>query len=241
MSDSEKPVVYKYKKLPVPAFDMKYRKLDPKIIKYITGRVRRTIEYKNIIEMMKRNMDINKCTFYKDYTIESGLSIELHHAPFTLYDYVETVANKHFTGTRPYRADFPDEAEEEDDDVPYFEPWAVEEEVNELHFHLMVGLVPLNPTSHKLVHSGNLDIHPRMVQGRWRKFLAEYDEWLSDTARGKVTVFDELGTKDPDDIPSILKYKPILISNSKFKLLANVEIEKVILEQMRSKFIESQK
>ncbi|MFW6377562.1 MAG: hypothetical protein ACOCZ5_02845 [bacterium] len=212
---------YIYDELPEMSFDGKYRKLDVSLIKYITGRVRHTIEYRNFVDYMKKTININRCTFYKNYSMENGFTIELHHSPFCLYDYVETVCNKHYSKC---------------DKDPYIEPWRVEEEVNKLHYQFLVGLVPLNPTSHKLVHSGNLKIHPRMVEGNWSKFVESYKEYLSDEVRGKLEEFKTIGKSDPDEIPEIMKYKPIMISNLKFRSLGNYDMEKIIIKNLQEKF-----
>ena len=206
-------------------YDGKYRKIDIGLIKYITGRIRKTIEYKNLVDYLKRNMNINFCSFYKDYSIDRGFTIELHHSPLTLFDYVETVCNKQY-------------AENVDD--PHIIPWKIEEEVNRLHYEFKVGLVPLNPSAHKLVHSGNLRIHPRMVNFNWKRFISDHSDYISDEVKGKVTEFIELAKLDPDEIPEILKYKPVIISNLKFKSLGSIDIGKLIVDKLRSQFEEKQ-
>lgn len=206
-------------------YDGKYRKLDISLIKYITGRVRKTIEYRNLVDYLKRNLNINHCSFYKDYSIDRGFKIELHHSPLTLFDYVETVCNKHYS---------------ENKEDPHIIPWMVEEEVNRLHYEFKVGLVPLNPTSHKLVHSGNLRIHPRMVNFNWRRFVEDYKDFVSDEIKSKIEEFHELSKLDPDEIPDILKYKPVIISNLKFKSLGSIDLGKFIVDKLRTRFEERQ-
>ena len=81
--------LYEYDEIPEPSYDGKYRALDVPLVKYMTGRVRKTIEYHNLIDYMKKTMNINTCSFYKDYSMDKGFTIELHHAPLTLFDIVE--------------------------------------------------------------------------------------------------------------------------------------------------------
>ena len=219
-------IVYEYDELPDMEYDGAFRKIDTNLIKYITHRVRKTIEYKNFIDYVKKNLNINHCSFYKDYSIDRGFTIELHHSPFTLYDYVETVCNKHYAM---------------DKHDPRVYCWRVEEEVNQLHYEFMVGLVPLNPSAHKLVHSGNLTVHPRMVNFKWNHFISEYQEHISDEIKGKIEEFEILGLTDPDTIPNIVKYKPVIINNMKFKSLGSVNIENIIISKLRTRFEESQR
>ena len=218
-------IIHEYDELPTCAYDGKYRFVNVELIKYITARVRKTIEYKNFIEYMKKTMNINHCTFYKDYSMDKGFIIELHHAPLTLYDYVETLCNFYFS------------LDKED---PFIEPWMIEEHTNKLHYEFMVGLVPLNPTAHKLVHNGDLNIHPTMIEGNWSRFISEYSTHLSDEVKGKIEAFNILRLTDPNTIPDIIKYKPVLISNLKFKSLGTISIEKLIIDKLKLKFIEKQ-
>lgn len=203
--------------LPTCAYDGKFHKVDVKLIKYITARIRKTIEYKNLIQYLKRTMNINHCSFYKDYSIDRGFIIELHHAPLCLFDYVEVVCNKYF------------------DKNGFIRCWEVEEEVNKLHYQFMVGLVPLNCTAHQLVHSEALTIHPEMVNFKWDKFVSEYEPFLTEEVRTKVENFKELSKKNPNDFPDIVKYKPILINNVKFKSLGNMNIADMIVEKLKSR------
>lgn len=218
--------IIEYDDIPEPSFDGYYRVLDPKIIKYMCKRVRQTIEYKELVDYMKKTMNINHCSFYKDYSMANGFTVELHHSPFRLYDYVEAVARKFMS---------------EDNEDPKFQCWAVEEEVNRLHYDFMVGLVPLNPTAHQLVHSGNLKIHPKMVICDWEVFVKEYKEFLSDEAVGICEEFRVLGTMDVDEIPEIVKYKPLMISNSKIKSLGSINVGQLIIDKLTRVKLESKK
>lgn len=213
--------IIEFDDLPISEYDGKFRKLDIKLIKYITNRVRKTIEYKNLIDYLKRTLNINHCSFYKDYSIDRGFTIELHHSPLTLFDYTEVVCNKHYA--------------ENDKNDPHIIPWKVEEEVNRLHYEFKVGLVPLNPTSHKLVHSGALTIHPNLVNFNWKFFISEYKKYLTDDIKTKIEVFEKLGTKNPDEIPEILKYKPVLINNLKFKSLGSLNIQDMVVKKLKER------
>lgn len=203
--------------LPNCAYDGKFYKVDSKLIKYITNRVRKTIEYKNLIHYLKRTMNINRCSFYKDYSIDRGFTIELHHAPLCLYDYVEVLCNKYFS------------------ENGFVKCWEIEEHANKLHYQFMVGLVPLNVTAHKLVHSNALSIHPEMVNFKWDLFVSEFDKFLTDEIRSKIELFKEMSKKNINEFPDIVKYKPLIINNVKFKSLGNINIAEMIVEKLRSR------
>jgi len=173
---------------------------------------------------MKRTLKINGCSFYKDYNMVNGFIVELHHCPLTLFDIVQTIATKYY---------------QENVDDPHFEPWLVEEDVNKLHYEFLVGLTPLNGTCHKLVHSDKLKVHPSMVHGSWNKFASKHWDYMDDQSRKKIEDFRELAKKPIDSVPSILKYKPVLISNVKYKSLGSIHVEKFIIDKLKTKFLEN--
>jgi len=224
---SKEMVLYEYDELPEITYDGKYRKVDIELIKYIANRVRKTIEYKNFIDYMKRTLKINHCSFYKDYSMDSGYTIELHHAPLTLFDYCEAIANKEFDSNKDPQGNF-------------LYPWKVEEEVNILHYNFMVGLVPLNPSAHELVHSGALIIHNRMVEGNWGSFMREYSQYISQDTKDKIEIHEEYSKTDPDKIPDLIKYKPAMISNLKFKSLGDIDIQNILIDKLKDRFNKSQ-
>ena len=221
-------VTYHYDKIPEPPYDGKYRNIDEKMIDYMDQRCRKTIEMKSFIQYLKKNMNINKCTFYEDYSMENGFTIELHHAPLTLYDYVSAVINKQLTKNKDVEGG------------PYVYPHEVVNEVMELHYSFMVGLVPLNPTIHVLVHDDKVPLHPRMIVGKYKKFAKEYQPFLSEAIKEKLTKFEALEKVDPDTIPEILKYKPVFIVNSRYKSLGSAGVEEKLLGKLKERFLASQ-
>lgn len=69
----------------IPEIDMdgKYKIVEEKVIKYIERVIRSSYEYRDYIKYLKTTLDINSCTFYEGYSISNGLSVEIHHSPFT--------------------------------------------------------------------------------------------------------------------------------------------------------------
>ena len=115
----------------------------------IEREVRHSYEYRELIQYIKDNYDMNRCSFIKvSGTDEVNVSIEIHHYPFTLYDIVEIVYRK-----RLYY--------QERLDVEL-----VAKEVTFLHYKLLVGLIPLSKTVHQLTHAGKIFIPIEAVLGR---------------------------------------------------------------------------
>ena len=126
-------------------FDMKFKTIDTARIKKLVTAMRRSPEYKRFIRFMKKTMKIDTCAFYNGFGGDMGMIVEMHHHPFRMYEYTETICNKHMKLKG------------------YISTKEVMLEVLELHYNQQVGLIPLSPTAHKLNHSENLYIHPELV------------------------------------------------------------------------------
>jgi hypothetical protein len=163
--------VLEFEEVPEPDFDMTYHTVTPELLKYITGRVRITPEYRAFTHFVKNFLDVNRCSFYENFSMENGFTIELHHHPFSLYDICEAIVQKQHK------------------ENGYFETYIVVEEALRLHYQFMVGLTPLNPTAHDLVHNEELSIHPDIIIGEWEKLYKDYFPYLSETALKK---YDDL-------------------------------------------------
>lgn len=127
-------------------------------IKDVEKEVRKSYEYRKFIKYLRENMDMNKCSFLKGVSNEDtfDIKIEIHHYPFSLRDICEIVIRK-----RSY----------------YNEPLKLQmtsKEVMELHYKLMIGLIPLSETVHELAHSGRLFIPVDHVMGRYQIFVEIY-------------------------------------------------------------------
>lgn len=190
------------------------------LIKYFEGEIRDSFEYKYLIDLFKNALDVKSCVFFKGYSIENGFKLEFHHHPFTLFDYTEAVVNK--------QADTND-----DSDGNYVLENEVEKEVVLLHYKLMVGLVPLNPTAHGLVHDGKLDIHPSLIIGNHEKFYNEYNKYISQSAKDKYEEYMEKYKKDGQCseliYPENFEYKPTIIRANNKHLLNIDKINKLLI------------
>jgi hypothetical protein len=130
-----------------------------KYIDDVERQVRRSFEYKEFIKYIRENMNMNRCSFLSDVSNEDtfDIKIEIHHYPFTLRDICDIVFNK-----REY----------------YGENLSVQmvaKEVMQLHYKLIIGLIPLSETVHELAHSGRLFIPVDKVLGRYNIFVDLYE------------------------------------------------------------------
>jgi hypothetical protein len=201
-------------KVPEPDYDMAYRTITIELIKYFDAMVRHTPEYRLFIQFVKTHLDVNQCSFYEDFSMENGFTIELHHHPFSLFDLCEAVTQKHFEKNG------------------YVETFFIVEEVLLLHYKFYVGLTPLNPTSHDLVHNGVLPIHPKIVIGEWKTLFNEYLPYLSKTAITKYDALIEMEHKEAGpSFPAILEFNPLKIQVDTVSRLINIEkLDKLMVE-----------
>ena len=142
--------------------------------------VRQSFEYKQFIAELKNKMGMNKCAFLNISAEENPkVKIEIHHYPFTLDDLINKVFNK-----RSY----------------YHESlsvYVVAKEVLELHYKVMVGLIPLSETVHELYHSGRLFIPIDKIFGRYQLFITYYQPFI-----------------DPDLLDTVSRIEKYTIENS---------------------------
>lgn len=142
-----------------------------KFIKRIESLIRSSKEYKDYIRFLKEHMDLNSCVFFQAVSPEENkrFRVELHHEPFTLYDYVSVVLDKFI-----------------DEGLP-LNDLLIADEVMELHYNNQVGLVPLSKTIHRLVHESVKVMVPlNMVYGNYDEFLDKYKKYIPDYLYDKL-------------------------------------------------------
>ena len=102
-----------------------------KFIKRCETIIRSSNEYKDYIAFLKEHVDMNRCAFFQNISTEDTrrVKIEIHHEPFTLYDYVEVVVDKFIAEGYPLN------------------DLSIADEVMELHYNNKVGLIPLSKTN----------------------------------------------------------------------------------------------
>jgi len=151
-----------------------------KYIKKVEAVVRRSQEYTDLVKYIRTDLEINRCTILS--ALAAGkVSVELHHAPFTLFDIVEAVLNNRLNKGI------------------VFTTLNLAEEVLILHYEGLVGLTPLSATIHELVHSGGMYVNPKDIIGNVEAFVERYEGNLSEAAVEKILNFRNF---NPDDLLS---------------------------------------
>ena len=142
--------------------------------------IRSSIEYRDYIAFLRDNVDMDKCAFFNKVSKESGrhIKIEIHHEPFTLYEIVMVVVQKHIAEGTTLNDLF------------------ISDEVMQLHYENKVGLIPLSKSIHQAVHSpGSKIIIPiHMCYGDYKQFVVEYDipDQMLSKLESKINISKEL-------------------------------------------------
>lgn len=150
-----------------------------KFIKTCESVIRSSLEYKEYIAFLKHNMDMNRCAVLSGLSVDNGkrYSIEIHHGPFNLFEIVDTVITKR------------ENCHEE------INPFLVAEEVMLLHYDEKVGLIPLSATMHQLVHNDKIFIPLQYFYQKFDKFYDEYEEFISEVTKNKISLLIDMSMK----------------------------------------------
>ena len=159
-----------------------------KYIKRCEKIIRASQEYRDYISFLKEHVDMDKCAFFQSISSKDNkrIKIEIHHEPFTLYDYVQVVVDKF-----------------QSEGIP-LNDLMISDEVMELHYNNKVGLIPLSKTIHKMAHNSTKLVIPlNMVYGDYASFLSSpeyepYVEELYDKLEAKINMTKNL-TKESFD------------------------------------------
>ena len=179
-----------------------------KFIKTCEILVRTSLEYRDLIDYLRTKMGMNFCSFFhnvsKDSFKKTRIRIEIHHEPFTLYDIVSIVLNKHLEEKKPEER---------------IEMLDIAEEVMGLHYDGYVGLLPLSETVHELVHSGKLFVPLQFIDEGFNTFYTAYKKYIDDALKpmlvAKVALSKQFA-ENPDEFISILKKKYIYVVNQNY-------------------------
>lgn len=143
--------------------DISTPKSKNKFIKRIERLVRGSNEYRDYISFLKEECDLSRCAFLSNVNTKENkhFKIEFHHEPFTLYDICEIVVSKFINSGERVNS------------------LLIADEVMDLHYENLVGLIPLNVTFHKLYHdSDKLVIPLNCVYGNYVEMLNKYEDLI---------------------------------------------------------------
>ncbi len=179
-----------------------------KIIKDIERLVRGSIEYRDYINYLKRNIDMNMCSFFAGVSRKNGekVKIEIHHEPFTLYDISQIVMEKHIA--------------ENQYGINTFE---IADEVAKLHYQCSVGLIPISKTVHDLVHDGKIFIPLQNLFGFYVRFIEEYEPYIPNDVLAmletKLAMSQDIESQDMSILET--KYTYLEVENMTFPQLVD--------------------
>ena len=170
---------YRTMKIDKPEKEYEYRvplktsKERDRCIKRIERIVRSSLEYRDYIQYLKTYVDMTSCAFFSNINNSGAenkkIKIEIHHEPFTLYDYADVVLSKYLQEGLPINE------------------MLMADEVMMLHYQNTVGLIPLSKTIHQMIHKSNkVKIPLYLIYGNYSKFLSEYSEYISDDLTAKL-------------------------------------------------------
>jgi hypothetical protein len=201
------------------AYNLEDEKELEKFIRDVETQVRRSFEYKEFIKYLRDEFGMNKDAFLENVNYnEVGAKIEIHHYPFSLRDIVEVVIRK-----RKYYNES-------------VELQMVAKEVMELHYKLMVGLIPLSQTVHELAHSGRLFIPSDKVLGRFNLFVEYYRPFCEPQMLDTLSRIEKYSNEKESPIlnTNILEQNRITyqINDNSYQLPDVQSINTTMLEQM---------
>lgn len=163
---------------------------DVKRLKRFDKFARSSFEYQKYMRYLKQNLNMNRCSFLSGITTNlGGIRIEIHHSPFTLFDITSAVATRQL------------------EEHGYADEFDVGDEVMKLHYQNLVGLIPVSPTVHELIHSESIDVHPRLTYGYWKIFIARYKDHFSNEMLLKCKELEAWDRVQEVKVPDILKVK----------------------------------
>lgn len=213
----------------IPEFDFEtYPDLDEdeKVYKHyisdIEKEVRSSFEYKQFINFLRNYMDMNQCSFLFGVSNKenTNIKIEIHHYPFTLYDICEIVYTKRLFYNESLDVEM------------------VAKEVMQLHYKLMVGLIPLSRTVHKLVHNGKLFIPITSVLGRYDLFIELYDSFITPEQKDIINRIEKYTYEEKSELlnTTILDANNLSldVKSEEYQLPPINNIGNVMLEQIQA-------
>lgn len=150
-----------------------------KFVDKVEALVRGSAEYKEYIKYLKENFNMAHCEIFPAVMTGNGkkYSIEIHHEPFYLAWIVDTVIRK--------RQDLQES----------LNPFEIADEVMNLHFRGIVGLIPLSITAHELVHSDKIFIPLQFIYQQYHIFAEEYDMWIPEHVKDIINLKVDLSLK----------------------------------------------
>ena len=220
LPDKKKSIYIKFvPEFNISDYDLSNPKELSKYFKSIERICRNSRSYKKLINFLRENVDMNKCSYFKnvDNIDTYSLKIHIHHTPLTLYDIVTTVYNKRLLNHES------------------LSEMMVAKEVMWLHYNLFVGLIPLSETVHGSVHNGQAFIPTTKVYGMYKTFVKLYEPYMDKELLKVLSNMEEM-SEDYDTITKLLEVSPVFIDYEEgigFEFHKIKELEEVIYNKLK--------
>jgi len=149
---------------------------------------------------LKEHRDFYKTAIYRGIvkTPDKKFSVEVHHVPFTMEDIVVTVIHKRISNG---------------ESLQYLD---ICDEIMSLHYEGLIGLVPLDKTTHALIHNENAPevFYPLQFIdfGDYHEFYKKYKKYIPDNIKAVYSYLQDLSMqfeKLEDAIPDYMKPKQL--------------------------------
>lgn len=200
-------------------YDLNDEKDYKKYIIDVERECRNSFEYRQFVNYLRDNMNMNCCSFYENVNnVESyKIRIELHHSPFTLYDIAIIVTNKRLRTGEPMDVEL------------------VAKEIMLLHYSLLIGIIPLSQTVHELVHNNYLFVPIQNVLGKVDEFVDRYGEYMTPQQHDSLDNIKQLSSEYEQDFQlntDVLNKKYLYVDISG---VYNLPTFNEIIQQMQSR------
>lgn len=197
-------------------YDLMDEKDMKKFIQDVERAVRGSFEYRQMINYLRDNMDMNKCSFLENVSNASNkaIKIEIHHEPVSLYDICVTVFNKRRFFHETLRVEM------------------VAKEVMYLHYRMMVGLIPLAETVHELVHNQYLFVPTDKVYGHYKAFIDEYRDFLPEGMEDTLQRIEEASSEYSKNTAILNTHYIYLDTSNAYNLPTKEEIETLMRDRI---------
>lgn len=182
--------------------------INEKLLKKLVTTVRNSLEYKEYIQFLKDELDMNYCSFFNNINWDYA-EIDMHHVMLTLYDIIYIVSMKKLN---------------EESNITIYD---IMEEVMKLHYECKVLLIPISKTIHELVHSGDIFIPIQYAFGNFNEFYNEYKKYFTTEQKELIKEYISLSNDIIKDYktPEILKRKFTYLSIDGVELPKKIKLK----------------
>lgn len=175
-------------------YDLSEAKSREAFVKYVKQMIRGSYEYKEMVAFLRKNIDMTKCSYFKKVNNQlKGITIEIHHDPFTMEDIIYIVLKSFLDNGVDIR------------------PAILAEQVMLLHFQGLIGLIPLTKTVHELVGEKKIFIPIYNVYGDIEEFYRQYHKYMSEDQKAILNKSIKMSEDLASTRPAVLKKKYIYL------------------------------